>query len=284
MRPSQSHIFGSILCLFAFLFPLLFEGVGSETSYVYDTLPVNYDMTSDNPISPNGLWRCEFWGTNPQNDNDVGHVGVRTPSSPTNGFAHVFYEYPYQKTNTGNKTSSSLVTTESPYFTDIDFTFYVRTVAQKRLSPNPWETWWVMFRYNEAKNEPNAVGSRYHHYYLAGKTNSLLELGKKDNTIQAEEQYFLSTDIPFSYHINQWNKVRIKIIGDSTIGNHITVWVDGIQKIDLVDSGNRGAQARAPNTAPAPSTFLDSGLIGFYNEDAEIEFGPLIITNLKSPG
>jgi hypothetical protein len=214
----------------------------------------------------------------------VGIVGVRTPLSPTNGFPHVFYEYPYQNTNTRSNTQASLVTTESPYFTDIDFTFYARTVAQKKSNPNPWETWWIMFRYNEAGNAPNDVGSRYHHYYLAGKTNSMLELGKKDNTAQAEEQYFLSTGAPFSYHINEWNKVRIKITGDNTTGNHITVWVDDIQKIDVVDNGSHGAQARAPNTPPVPSTYLNSGLIGMYNEDAEVEFGPLTIMNLKSPG
>jgi Domain of Unknown Function (DUF1080) len=249
----------------------------TETTTVYDTLTNKYNITTDNTSSPNRLWRCDYTGHNPQNRTDLGEVGVRSPSSPTNGFEHVFYEYPYKNINTGQKTSASLVTTESPYFTDVDFAFYVRTISQKKLNPNPWETWWVMFRYNEAGNDPNSAGSRYHHYYLAGKTNSMLELGKKDNTAQTDEQYFLSSGVPYSFHANQWNKVRIKVDGNNTSGNRIIVWIDDIKKIDVLDNGSGGIQSRAPNTPPAPSAYLNSGLIGFYNEDAEVEFGPLSI-------
>ena len=73
----------------AILLLLLFDGAGTVTHHVYDSLPTNYDIVSDNTLSPNGLWRRVYSGHNPLNGTDVGIVGVRTPLSPTNGFPHV---------------------------------------------------------------------------------------------------------------------------------------------------------------------------------------------------
>jgi hypothetical protein len=126
-----------------------------------------------------------------------------------------------------------------------------------------------MWHFNEAN------GNNFHHYYLAFKSNGTLELGRKDNTVQVDEQYFLSTGVTYSYTVNTWNLVRVK-----SVGNAITVWIDGVQKINIVDDGAGGAQGGAPNTPAVPSAAMYTGKFGLYNEDAQVEFSPLTITTL----
>ncbi len=196
---------------------------------------------------------------------DPGQVGVRAPSG--GAFSRVMYQYPYLTTHTGTGTSASLVLTEGPTFTDFDITLSGRTVDQRKSTPNAWETLWIMFRYTDA----------YHHYYLTLKNNGTLELGRKDNTGSFDEQYFLSTGVAYTYVLNTFNKIRIK-----AVSNHITVWIDDVQKIDLIDDGAGGAQGGAPNTPAAPTTALYSGKLGLYNEDAEVEFSSPTLTDLSA--
>jgi hypothetical protein len=248
--------------------------------YTYDPLDTNYVLTGDNVLSPNGLLRSRYHGAFQGNPADVGQVGVRTPAAPTGGFTNVLYEFPYTAANPssggGYWTSASFVTTEKPnYFRNFDMTVWVRTVAQKRTVPNAWETAGILFRFNEAGFPAGSAGTNFHHYYLALKSNDTLELGRKDNTKSIDEQYFLSTGVAYNFTLNQWNKVRIK-----AEFNHIEVWIDDVKKIDFIDDGHLPLQTTAPNTPTIPSELMGSGLIGFYNEDAIVEFSPMTILEL----
>jgi hypothetical protein len=253
----------------------LTTSIAAAIPYVYDPFPSTYSMTVDNTLSPDGKWRCQYRGSRPDSPSDIGQVGVRVPATPSGGFARVFYEYPYLSTYTGSGTSASLVKTTTSYFADFDVTLSMRTVDQRKsTSVQVWETAWIMFRFNEAH------GTNFHHYYLALKTNGTIELGRKDNTTQAEEQTFLDTAGTYTYGLNAWIKVRIR-----AEGNHIQVWVNDVLKIDLVDDGTVGTHIDSIlGTIPtlAPSSYMYTGLIGLYNEDAEVEFSPMTITELGS--
>ncbi len=265
-------------------------GSGAPTNippYVYDTFPVTYVISTDNTVTTDGKWRIRYRGSTPGTSDGAGRVGVRVPASPTGGFARVFYEYPYTAANTSadpDVTSSSNTTTEHSYWGDFDITLSVRLKAQRRSIPNAYESPWIFFHYNEAD------GSRFHHYYLVLKTNGRLELGRKDNTTQIEEQTFLYTsaaDNDYTYTVNVWNLVRILCETDPVDGIHIHVWIDGVSKIDLVDDGTVGSHYDTGGliaTLP-PSSNMYSGIFGMYVEDAEVEFSPMTITELSSqPG
>ncbi len=230
-----------------------------------------YNITAEDVLTGNGKWRVRYHGARPDNGSDVGRVGLRVPASPTNSFDRVFYEYPYVDTYTGGSTAASLVTTEHAYYTDFDLTLWVRTVDQRKATPNAWECVWIMFRFNTAQ------GLYFHHYYLSLKTDGTLEFGKKDNATQTEHQYFFSTGVTYSYTLNAWNKVRIR-----GIGNHFTIWVDDVQKIDMSDDGTHSDWQDPGNPFPAASSYMYSGMIGFYNEDAEVEMGPMTITDITN--
>jgi hypothetical protein len=263
-------------------------GTPPPISFVYDSFPSTYVLTGDNVISPNGLWRSRYHGAFQGNPADIGQVGIRVPSSPTGGFARVMYEFPYTNTNTsppigvGYWTSASFVTTEHDYYTDFDCTFSMRTINQKRSSPNAWETAWFFFRFNEAGFPAGDSRTNFHHYYMALKSNGHIELGRKDNILTIDEQYFLLVSEPlYTYALNAWNKVRVRCRG-STPAIHIEIWIDDVLKIDTIDNGSLGFQAGAPNTPPIPSSLMNSGVLGFYNEDATVEFSPMTLTDLSS--
>lgn len=207
---------------------------------------------------------------------DPGKVGVRVPGSPAGGFSRVFYEYPYLNTYTGTGTSASLVTTETSYYADFQAELSMRLVDQRKSTPNAWESPWILFRFNE--NE----GVYFHHYYLILKTDGTLELGRKDNSTGREEQTFLSTSATYTYALNTWIKVKVQ-----AVSNHIQVWINDVLKIDLVDDGSIGTHVDAIlGTIPVepPSTFMYQGLVGMYNEDAEVEFGPMTIGGATGGG
>ena len=183
---------------------------GGSSPYVYDIFTSTYTLTSNGQISANSLWRRIYAGQHPVTGaGDPGLMGVRAPAG--GAFTNVFFEYPYSgalASGTSPPTSSSLVLTESPYFTDIDYTLSIRTVAQRRTpTPMAWEAVWLFFRYNEQGFAPGAAGSNFHHYYMVLKSTGQIELGRKDNTTSAEEQTFLSTSATYTWALGVWNKV-----------------------------------------------------------------------------
>jgi hypothetical protein len=245
------------------------SGLGSDLPpYVYDPFPSTYSVTVDGTLTPGGKWRVQYRGNRPDSPTDIGQVGVRVPASPTGGFARVFYEYPYLSTYTGAGTSASLVKTTTSYLADFDVTLSARLVDQRKSTPQVWESFWVMFRFNEAQ------GTNFHHYYVTFKTNGTIELGRKDRSDMVDEQRFLSTSATYTYALNAWVKIRIR-----AEGNHIQIWANDVLKIDLVDDGTL---TDGSGTIPAPSSYMYQGLIGLYNEDAEVEFSPMTITELGS--
>ncbi len=241
----------------------LAESIAVVPPSYYDTFPSTYTLTTDGQISGDGKWRMPYHGQNPQNGLDLGQAGVRVPSGGM--FTNVMYEYPYNITNTGSSTSATLVLNESTYYQNFDVTLYIRTISQKKSSPNPWESAWFMFHFNEAQ------GTNFHHYYVALKTTGL-EFGRKDRSDMVDAQCFLFTNSD-AHTLGTWYKLRVR-----AIANHFTIWVDDVQKVDITDDGSL-TDFQGP--IPAPSIYQYSGLFGFYNEDAEVEFSPLQLAPIE---
>jgi hypothetical protein len=133
----------------------------------------------------------------------------------------------------------------------------VKTNKQLRQNsaPNPWEVAWIMWRYQDD----------WHHYYFIFKPNGI-ELGKKHNENQAEEQIFLYTAIEPKLRMDEWNTWYIKMCG-----NHIEIGLEmaegSMQKVvDYYDN--------MPIEGP--------GNIGLYTEDAHVQFDDVYIASLNS--
>lgn len=248
----------------------------AQPSNVYDDYPATYDIKADNTLSPNGKWRLIYTGHNPQNTNEKGQSGVRAALVPDNS-PRVYYAYPYSTTNTGTATNATLTLSEQE-FTNFDLTFYVRTKRSLKSTPKSWETAWLLFRFNTAGFPTTDPRAHFHHYYFLIHRTGKVEFGRKDNTTQMEEQTFLSTSAVVTYADNKFYKIRIK-----AVGNHFTIWIDGIQKIDLTDDGTVGTRVQqnvGPIAVQPPSTFMSSGKFGPYAEDAEGEWSPFMVAPL----
>ena len=262
--------------------------LGLET---YDNYPATYSITTDagsgsapcNVLSPNSKWRCIYRGINPSNGADTGQVGVRAPSvTPPTNDPRVFYAYPYANTNAINDTDATLTLSEKSYG-DIDVTFYMRTKAQRKTTfVKEWETAWFMWHFNPAGNPITDPDAHFHHYYVLLKTTGKIELGRKDTVSGVDFQYFIDSSTgsygnepTFTWVLGQWYKCRIQ-----HIGNHIKFWLDDVLKVDAIDDGTWGT----PNTdthdgSPPhpPSSYMYYGQFGFYAEDAEAEWTPLVL-------
>ena len=255
----------------------------TPVSTLYDQLTTTYDFSTDGALSPNGLWRLGYHGINPVDSTDVGKCGVRV--SAIDG-KNVLYEYPYSKANTtpkwpdpAGRTSASLIVTEQS-FADLDMTVYMRTLKSLRTpSPNRWEAAWIGWHFNDAGYTITQKGAHFHHYYFMIHTDSTLEFGRKDNTTMTEHQYTLPTlniNVPFAY--GQLYKVRVK-----QVSNHIEIWVDDKKVVDCIDDGTKGTPGTDTTFGPPPhppSTFMYSGRVWLYNEDAPSEWRDLTITKL----
>src|SRR2546428_3326766 len=130
----------------------------------------------------------------------------------------------------------------------------VRTVEQLRQgsAPNPWEVAWLAFR---AANDS--------FYYFILKPNGI-ELGKAIDSATLNKQVFLVTADSPKLKIGQWNHWKIQIQG-----TRITVWIDGIQVADYVDS---------------KEPLLQSGAVGLYTEDAYVQFDNVRVVPLTASG
>jgi hypothetical protein len=215
-------------------------------SELYDNFEGPSYTITDNQISPNGKWLNKY--------NGLGASGtVNITSLTATDTNTVFYEEP--KTSTGpNETHAALTLTTQTY-EDLEMYLKVKTNKQLRQNSatNPWEVAWIMWRYQDD----------WHHYYFIFKPNGV-ELGKKQNENQAEEQIFLYTANEPKLKIDEWNTWYIKMSG-----NHIEIW------LKIADGSMQKVVNYYDNTP-----IIGSGNIGLYTEDAHVQFDDVHITSL----
>ena len=210
-----------------------------------------YTIT-DNQTSPNGKWFNKYSGLGTSGTIKI--TSSLTPSNDSNSNT-VFYEKPKTSTNP-NETHAALTLTTQVY-EDLEMNLKVKTNQQLRQNstPNPWEVAWIMWRYQDD----------WHHYYFIFKPNGV-ELGKKQNDNQAEEQIFLHTANEPVMKINEWNTWYLKISG-----NHIEIW------LEMAD----GFWQRVVNYYDN-QPILGPGKIGFYTEDAYVQFDDVYLVSPPS--
>lgn len=123
-----------------------------------------------------------------------------------------------------------------------DYTFTVKMKLQRQLRknspPNPWESGWLMFRYEGEGRS----------YYLAHKTNGL-ELGKLVPPAGKGQEFLVTKPAPPAVP-GRWYDYRIEVRGPT-----IKVYVDGNPRISYTDSNP-----------------ISSGRVGLYTEDAHVLF------------
>lgn len=217
-------------------------------------------ILKDGQISPNKRWKCVYAG--------YGEVGVHNMYKPTNGRSGSCL---YMRPQVNNQFTSSCLLLSEQSFGDFDTTFYLRTIEQTKTAPNNWETAWFMFRYTDST----------HHYYMYIGKNGTIEVGKKDYELVEggiktpdgkiviggqDQQVFLNTDAKVDlFEFKKWYKVRLYVNG-----KRIKIWVDGAEKVDIVDDGKTGNWLGKPITF-TPSVKMSRGKIGPYVEDAYME-------------
>jgi hypothetical protein len=126
---------------------------------------------------------------------------------------------------------------------------------RQNSTSNPWEVAWIMWRYQDD----------WHHYYFIFKPNGV-ELGKKQNENQAEEQIFLYTANEPKLKIDEWNTWYIKMSG-----SHIEIWLK-------MAHGSMQRVVDYHDNAP----IVGPGNIGLYTEDAHVQFDDVYIASLTS--
>jgi hypothetical protein len=139
---------------------------------LYDNFEGPAYTITDNQTSPNGKWFNKYNGFGAS-----GTVTITPLTTTDSNNNTIFYEEP--KTSTSpNETHAALTLTTQTY-EDVEMHLKVKTNKQLRQNsiPNPWEVAWIMWRYQDD----------WHHYYFIFKPNGV-ELGKKQNENQAEEQ------------------------------------------------------------------------------------------------
>ncbi len=208
-----------------------------------------YSIT-DNQTSPNGKWLNKYNGFG-----ESGTVTVTTPLTLYNVNNTIFYEKPKISTSS-NETHAALTLTTQAY-ENVEIQLKVKTSEQLRQNstPNPWEVAWVMWRFQDD----------WHHYYFIFKPNGI-ELGKKQNENQAEEQIFLYTANEPQLKINEWSTWHIKMSG-----NHIEIW------LKMADGSWQSVVDYYDN-----SPIVGPGNIGLYTEDAHVQFDDVYIASISS--
>jgi len=213
----------------------------AEPSTTYDNFDGDAYNLSDGEASPNGKWFQSWTGEGKAGTVTICSIGKQ-----------VFYERPKAPVSS-NETHSSLALTTNKW-QDVEISLKVRTMQQLRQNgdPNSWEAAWLMWRYVDS----------YHHYYFVVKPNGI-ELGKKDNNQQAEEQVFLHTADSPKLELGAWSVWTIKMEG-----NHIQAFVNGDKVADYIDDSMSDTLSRP-------------GVIGLYTEDAEVQFDNVQISPLS---
>jgi hypothetical protein len=211
------------------------------TSNLYDNFEGNMYNLSDGQTSPNGKWFQAWTGH--------GKAGVVTILSTGN---EVFFAKPKASTSPQETHSSLTLTTKNWQNAEIHVKVRTKQQLRQNSAPNTWEAAWVMWRYVDS----------YHHYYFILKPNGI-ELGKKDNDRQAEEQVFLYTTGSPKLQLDKWSNWTIKMQG-----NHIQVYVNSLKVADYID-----------NTMS--HTLSNPGAVGLYTEDAHVQFDDVYISPLS---
>ena len=219
-----------------------------RTFDLYDNFESSPHTITDNQTSPNGKWFNKYSG--------FGVSGtVKITSLTTTDNNTVFYEKPKTSINPNETHAALTLTTQS--YEDVEMHLRAKTNQQLRQNstPNPWEVAWVMWRYQDD----------WHHYYFIFKPNGI-ELGKKQNENQAEEQIFLYTANEPKLEIDEWNTWYIKMSG-----NHIEIWLK-------MEDGSWQRVVNYNDNTP----IVGPGNIGLYTEDAHVQFDDVYIASLTS--
>ncbi len=217
---------------------------------LYDNFEGPPYTITDNQTSPNGKWFNKYNGFGASGTVIVTPLTTNATNNNT-----VFFEEPKSSTNP-NETHAALTLTTQTY-EDVEMQLKVKTNEQLRQNstPNPWEVAWIMWRFQDD----------WHHYYFIFKPNGV-ELGKKQNENQAEEQIFLYTANEPELKINEWNTWHIKMSG-----NHIEIW------LKMAD-GSWQKVVDYHDNAP----ILGPGNIGLYTEDAHVQFDDVYLAPIIS--
>jgi hypothetical protein len=229
----------------------LFSSQALLASPLYENFEGRTYTITDNQTSPNGKWFNKYSGLGTS-----GTVRITSSLPPySNNNNTVFYEKPKASTNP-NETHAALTLTSQVY-EDVEMHLKVKTNQQLRQNsiPNPWEVAWFMWRYQDD----------WHHYYFIFKPNGV-ELGKKQNENQTEEQIFLYTANHPVLKINEWDTWYLKMSG-----NHIEIWLEMAN----------GFWQRVVNHYDN-EPILGPGKVGLYTEDAYVQFDDVYIAPLTS--
>lgn len=199
-------------------------------------------------------WNCNY--------NSGGTADIRTTTGKT-GKVH------YQKPAYVNGETRAVYVRNKVQYYDFEAVWDMRTVSHNRTpaSPNNWEVAWCIFRYTDD----------WHHYYFLIQRDGGLEVGRKDYATQVEQQQFILTntnDAP-TFALNQWYNIRLRCVG-----YNIKIWIDGTLRCNITDDGTFGLDSNTGGLPPAPTAQMLGGYIGFYNEDAEVEFDNFVIRAL----
>jgi hypothetical protein len=190
----------------------------------------------DGQISPNKLWKAEYTG--------YGEIKV------SNGYLS---EKPKVSTSP-SETHGSLVTSTCKvknFVLNVD----VKTIKPLRINskPNNWETAWILW---------NIVDQcRSYAFFLKYQGN---QLEKKVSSLgypkcDPYQKYLVTLSDP-DVKLGVWKHWKIQVTQTETGRPYIQVWVDGTRIINIKDPYSNGY------------LMIAGGLIGLYNEDAQVAF------------
>jgi hypothetical protein len=228
------------------------------------TVTDNFDNSTDYFLadgknSPNGIWNCHYTSS--------GIVQIRKSPDLKRLGRVIYLKTPHP--TAADDTKSILVLTNKE-FKNFEMICDMRTISQTATSfraPNRWEVAWLMFRFTDD----------WHHYWVMTYSDGHMEMGRKDYAFPQEQQIFLieNHQVPQEFIFGKWYNYKIRCLE-----SRITIWVDGVKKIDVKDDGSFGNDsARGGDIPYAPSPTMYHGHCGFYIEDCEVEFDNL---NIKS--
>ncbi len=177
--------------------------------------------------------------------NGFGKAGLGEDSDLPKGSTGVLFEKPQTVAEGSSETHASLVTSAES-MGDFDLYVKAKTIEQLRKpTPNPWETAWLIWHYKDPK----------HFYYFALKTNGW-ELGKRDPAYPSGQRFLKSGALP-TVNLGFFDGIHVKQTGAT-----VSVVVNGKSVTEFTDN----------------ERLYSSGKLGYYNEDASVEFDDVSVT------